>query len=275
LALLEKLEGRFNGHVFVLKPDEREILRTSSHLARFARLVEGRQEGSGQLTLWERYSFADLPVELISHIYQLFVKDTAVAVYTPHFVVRLMLSEVLSWDRLDRLEKNDEVILDGACGSGIFLAEAYKRLVLHWRYRTLGKFAKEQRDWDVGEGWIEGKKGKRVPVDHITGHPYLHSKFLTGHGVDEQGIERCKVTRFKSYYTKRRFTPPMLLIRSQSDFHHAIWEKHYPASDRIKLLPRESRRHSRDRTPPLMDTDEPNPSWSLLRRTDGSKYRAH
>jgi len=48
----------------------------------------------------------------------------------------MMLGEVLSWERLDRLEKNDEVILDGACGSGIFLVEAYKRLVLHWRYNN-------------------------------------------------------------------------------------------------------------------------------------------
>jgi hypothetical protein len=136
LRLLDHLEQRFNGNVFVLKPEERETLRNSGQLDRFARLVEGRQEQSGQLTLWQRYSFADLPVELISHIYQLFVRDSAVEVYTPHFVVRLMLGEVLSWDRLDKLEQNDEVILDGACGSGIFLVEAYKRLVLHWRYRN-------------------------------------------------------------------------------------------------------------------------------------------
>jgi molybdopterin converting factor small subunit len=96
VKLLDQLEDRFNGHVFTLADDERHILRNSNQLARFARLVEGRQEPGGQLTLWQRYSFADLPVELISHIYQLFVKDTSVAVYTPHFVVRLMLGEVLS-----------------------------------------------------------------------------------------------------------------------------------------------------------------------------------
>ncbi|MBL9116194.1 MAG: N-6 DNA methylase [Verrucomicrobiaceae bacterium] len=136
VALLEALEERFNGHVFTLSRDDSETLRTSRQLPRFARLIEGRQEAGGQLTLWQRYSFADLPVELISHIYQLFVKDSSVAVYTPHFMVRMMLGEVLSWDRLDRLEKNNEVILDGACGSGIFLVEAYKRLVLHWRSRN-------------------------------------------------------------------------------------------------------------------------------------------
>lgn len=136
VELLQQLEERFNGHVFVLSDEERETLSKSKQLPRFARLVEGREESSGQLTLWKRYSFADLPVELISHIYQLFVHDSSVAVYTPQFLVRLMLGEVLSWERLDRLLENDEVILDGACGSGIFLVEAFKRLVLHWRFRN-------------------------------------------------------------------------------------------------------------------------------------------
>ena len=136
VSLLEHLEERFNGHVFTLGDDGRQKLYTNKQLARFAHLVEGRQEPGGQRTLWQRYSFADLPVELISHIYQLFVHDTAVAVYTPRFLVRLMLGEVLSWERLDRLEENDEVILDPACGSGIYLVEAYKRLVLHWRSRN-------------------------------------------------------------------------------------------------------------------------------------------
>jgi len=136
VGLLDHLEERFNGHVFILGDKDRETLRGSSQLARYAQLVEGRQEPGGQRTLWRRYSFADLPVELVSHVYQLFVKDPATAVYTPHFVVRLLLGEVLNWERLDRLEENDEIILDPACGSGIFLVEAYKRLVLHWRARN-------------------------------------------------------------------------------------------------------------------------------------------
>lgn len=136
VSLLDHLEERFNGHVFILGDKDREMLRGSSQLARYAQLVEGRQEPGGQLTLWQRYSFADLPVELVSHIYQLFVKDAATAVYTPHFVVRLLLGKVLNWERLDRLEEKDEIILDPACGSGVFLVEAYKRLVLHWRARN-------------------------------------------------------------------------------------------------------------------------------------------
>ena len=136
VKLLDDLEGRFNGHVFTLSDEDRASLLGSGQLPRFARLVEAKQEPSGQLTLWERYSFADLPVELISHIYQLFVNDTSTAVYTPPFLVRLVLGEALSWERLDRLEERGEVILDPCCGSGVFLVEAYKRLVLHWRSRN-------------------------------------------------------------------------------------------------------------------------------------------
>jgi molybdopterin converting factor small subunit len=162
--LLEHLEDRFNGHVFSLRKEENATLRASRQLARFARLIEAKQEAGGQLSLWQRYSFADLPIELISHIYQLFVSDTAVAVYTPPFLVRLMLGEVLSWERLDRLDRENEIILDPACGSGVFLVEAYKRLVLHWRSRNnwerpkisvLQKLLKRVHGIDLEEGAVE------------------------------------------------------------------------------------------------------------------------
>ena len=139
ITLLDTLEDRFNGHVFVIEDSDRQSLKSNAQLTRFARLIEGQEESGGQLTLWQLYSFKDLPVELISHIYQIFVKDNDSSVYTPPFLVRLMLEEALSWERLDRLQKRDEIILDPACGSGVFLVEAYKRLVLHWRSRNQWK----------------------------------------------------------------------------------------------------------------------------------------
>ncbi len=139
VTLLAALEDRFNGHVFILEDADRDSLKTSNQLPKFARFVEARQESGGQLTLWQLYSFKDLPVELISHIYQIFVKDSAGSIYTPPFLVRLILEEALSWERLDRLQRQNEVILDPSCGSGVFLVEAYKRLVLHWRSRNQWK----------------------------------------------------------------------------------------------------------------------------------------
>lgn len=136
VEMLKALEERFNGHVFALKDDEAAALKVSKQLGRFASLVEGYEDAGGQLSFWRLYSFKDLPVELISHIYQLFVTDVDSSVYTPPTLVRLMLDEALSWDRIDHLMASEEVILDPACGSGVFLVEAYKRLVLHWRSRN-------------------------------------------------------------------------------------------------------------------------------------------
>lgn len=136
LNLLSDLEERFNGHVFSLSVKDREQLEATQQLSRFSKLIEAREEQGGQLSLWKLYSFKDLPVELISHVYQLFVKDNDVSIYTPPFLVKLILQETLSWERLDRISERKEVILDPACGSGAFLVEAYKRLVLHWRIRN-------------------------------------------------------------------------------------------------------------------------------------------
>lgn len=136
VSLLRVLEDRFNGHIFALKDEERELLINSEELCRYAQLIDGYTDSNGQLNFWRLYSFRDLPVELISNIYQLFVTDTASSIYTPSALVRLMLEEVLSWERLDQLMAGDGVILDPSCGSGVFLVEAYKRLVLHWRARN-------------------------------------------------------------------------------------------------------------------------------------------
>lgn len=136
IKLLEALEARFNGHVFRLRDEERTTLADSSELAIYARLVQGFEDETGQISFWRLYSFRDLPVELISNIYQLFVKDAASSIYTPPALVRLMLEEALSWKRIDEIMAGDGVILDPACGSGVFLVEAYKRLVLHWRSKN-------------------------------------------------------------------------------------------------------------------------------------------
>lgn len=134
INLLGHLETeRFNGNVFTLDEGEKEQLRQTPYLRKFAEVIEGVTEPGGQQTLWRLYSFHDLPVELISHIYQLFVEDKTTCVYTPPFLARLMLEEALTLERMSRLEERDEIVFDPSCGSGVFLVETFKRLVLHWR----------------------------------------------------------------------------------------------------------------------------------------------
>lgn len=136
VRLLRALERRFNGDVFSLSVPDRERLAGHQNLNKFAELVEGKRDRGGQLSFWKLYSFRDLPVELVSHIYERFVGDDRGSVYTPPFLVRLLLDEALGWEKLDEMDLAQELILDPACGSGVFLVEAYKRLILHWRYRN-------------------------------------------------------------------------------------------------------------------------------------------
>lgn len=116
---------KFNGDVFSLG-DEADAL-TPHELNRFAVLIEARELG-GQKHFWELFSFKYIPVEVISRIYQRFVTSHG-AVYTPPLLASLLLDQVMPYHRLSGKEK----ILDPACGSGVFLVGAFKRLVIHWR----------------------------------------------------------------------------------------------------------------------------------------------
>lgn len=136
LRMLEQLEVLFNGDVFSLEETDIAEIRTTPELIHFSRLIEAREEATGQMSFWSLYSFRDLPVEVISNIYELFVTDPSVSVYTPPALVRLILDETLSDTRIDRIIDQEEIVLDPACGSGIFLVEAFKRIVLRWRSRN-------------------------------------------------------------------------------------------------------------------------------------------
>lgn len=136
LKMLDALKKKFNGDVFSLDAKERAEIASTTELGHFSRLIEARDEATGQMSLWALYSFRDLPVEVISHIYELFVTDPSVSVYTPPALVRLILDEVLDDTRMDRIIDDGDIVLDPACGSGIFLVEAFKKIVLRWRSRN-------------------------------------------------------------------------------------------------------------------------------------------
>jgi len=128
--LLGSLERKFNGDIFTLPNNGRQKL-TKMILKRFADLVGARMLNR-QLYLWEQFSFEHLPVEIISHLYQHFVQGGHGAIYTPPFLAALLLDYVMPYDKL----KGEERVLDPACGSGVFLVGAFRRLVNFWRSRN-------------------------------------------------------------------------------------------------------------------------------------------
>jgi hypothetical protein len=128
--LLDFLERKFNGDIFALPRNGWQKL-TKKILTRFADLVEARTLNR-QRYLWEQFSFEHLPVEIISHLYQRFVQGGHGTVYTPPFLAALLLDHAMPYDKL----AGEERVLDPACGSGVFLVGAFRRLVNLWRSRN-------------------------------------------------------------------------------------------------------------------------------------------
>jgi len=128
--LLEFLADRFNGDVFDIKRFSPQRL-TKKTLETFSNFVEARTLDK-QRYLWEQYSFEHLPVEIISHLYQRFIKDGHGTVYTPPFLAALLLDCTMPYNGITGKER----ILDPACGSGVFLIGAFKRLINLWRSKN-------------------------------------------------------------------------------------------------------------------------------------------
>jgi len=202
VALLEDLEFKFNGGVFSLDEQYKQDLKDGLDLSGFQRLIEGKEDKDGQLDFWRRYSFKDLPVELISHIYQMFVKNTKSSVYTPPALVRLLLDEVLDTARLERIVNKGELLLDPACGSGIFLVEAYKRIILHWRSRNnwkrpsiavLRDLVHRLRGTDLEHGAVElaAFSLSLAMCDELTAEELLNSEKLFPPLIDKTIVTTC------------------------------------------------------------------------------------
>ena len=133
LKLFAWLRSTFNGDLFSTSdPDlEREFL-TPEHLRYIRMFAEGTslascQEGEGRRF---RFQFDAIPINLVSAIYEQFAQsgdpdeasDRSLH-YTPIEVVHLVLEPIFEG------VPHDARILDPACGSGVFLVEALRRLV--------------------------------------------------------------------------------------------------------------------------------------------------
>ncbi len=135
-SLFDWLARTFNGDMF--PTDSAEATPGRAHLARVARFLLATSPRTGQRALFP-YQFDVIPVELISSIYEQFVRSGAQATatgtdhrgvhYTRLAPLSLVLDEVLC-------EANGcETVLDLTCGSGVFLVGALRRLV---RLRSKG-----------------------------------------------------------------------------------------------------------------------------------------
>ena len=129
--LFDWLRATFNGDLFPPDVDNERTHVRPVHLATLADFLDGHEAATGQLSAFP-FRFDYIPVELISSIYEQFAHSVAGGDalaqglhYTPVNLVDLALD--LAMDRVASTAK----VLDPACGSGVFLVEAMRRLV--WR----------------------------------------------------------------------------------------------------------------------------------------------
>ena len=130
----EKIKENFNGNVFPVTKKEDATVK-AHHLGLIKKcFTSGDIKGETLFTDWRIFKFDIIQIELLSEIYEKFLgtiqKETG-SYYTPPALVELILNEVLP------IKNSEQVynlkILDPTCGSGIFLVEAYKRIVKRWQ----------------------------------------------------------------------------------------------------------------------------------------------
>ena len=133
-----RLKREFNGTMFDTALDDEERNVEKAHLEILAFFLGRHDVGSGQMSLgFDAYDFRFIPVEIISAIYEEFMRGTDPdkqrddgAYYTPRHLAETVLhvalegryAEVMSWK-----------VLDPACGSGIFLVAMFNLIAEQWK----------------------------------------------------------------------------------------------------------------------------------------------
>ena len=131
-ALFDQLAHDFNGDTFPVEHDERRGL-LQAHLTKLRDFLLGVRDANQPELFFHAYDFSIIPIELISSIYEEFYNERVGddknqgAHYTPPALVEFVLANTLTREVLETKPR----VLDPACGSGIFLVEAFRRMVRH------------------------------------------------------------------------------------------------------------------------------------------------
>lgn len=108
----------FNNKLFET-PAIKDTDLLDSALDAIAHTIKGTKDG--QLCLFD-FQFDIIPIEFISHIYQIFLDDQKAEkgiFYTPEGLVNLLINNVV---------RQEGKVLDPSCGSGIFLVLAFRKM---------------------------------------------------------------------------------------------------------------------------------------------------
>lgn len=126
--LFERLKKRFNGDFLAPEGERAHWTGYPEHVFDVLDRFLSREDlAPGQTSLWS-YDFRYIPVELLSGIYETFLqekKKTDAAYYTPRHLANLAVDEAFR----DVARPDQEIVWDGACGSGILITTAFRRML--------------------------------------------------------------------------------------------------------------------------------------------------
>ncbi|MDR1416914.1 MAG: N-6 DNA methylase [Prevotellaceae bacterium] len=147
---LNHKDNGLNGNVFQWEEKEKKTLNNLD-LSIVAKLLDTNQADitSAQQELfpdWRYFEFKYIPVELISRLYEEFLgedKQNKGLYYTPAHLAKLLVDECLPLKQYENINPYNYQILDPACGSGIFLVLAFRRLVQIWKLQNWDRATSE------------------------------------------------------------------------------------------------------------------------------------
>jgi hypothetical protein len=151
-TFFHRMHDVFNGDLFPPPPQQESLgKRWTPQQLEIAQCVLARTDLTSfqrSFNFW-RYDFSVIPIELISSIYEKFIHAAdpdkakkAGTHYTPTNLVDFVLSQVFDDELFESRLPVDAKVVDLASGSGVFLVEAFRRLVA----RRLAAGEKHTRD---------------------------------------------------------------------------------------------------------------------------------
>lgn len=135
LKFFNHLKSRFNSNFFDVSSNK--VTYCEKAIKQIIEFFKGTDVESGQLSIFP-YDFSIIPIQLISSIYEKFfnlatsntsqqkARKESGSFYTPYFLADFIVSReiTITQDNYKNIK-----ILDPACGSGVFLVSAFKRIV--------------------------------------------------------------------------------------------------------------------------------------------------
>lgn len=250
--LISKLRGDFNGDFLTTADSEPGWENLSDAAFDWIEAFLSRTAlRSGQTSFW-RYDFSQIPIELIASIYETFLaskdeeaddqsSDQAKRKQGAYYTPRLLADWVVDLAIADRNILREK-IFDGACGSGMLLTAAFRRVVRAYEVQNANAGIATEADFATR---------RQLLLDHIFGGD-----------IDE---DACQLTAFSLYLALLSDLNPRDLSVLRNGGHKLpTLRKNIRRGAEGDFFGVDSEKHNRERYTIFLS----NPPWRKLRTNE-------